>query len=129
MTRTRGNGSELSWDGLEADIRLMAEHAEEYPLGVTAHELRNDAQELARRSEGRLVTQREAFDEGFQQGARIEHAAAVAAAANALLNILGKDAGDGLIDLGAAGTWGFDSWTEHRWVPAAKTRAHARHTE
>ena len=49
------------------------------------------------------------FDEGFQLGAQVEHGHAVEAVANALLNILGKDAGDGIIDLGAAGRWVFHS--------------------
>jgi len=45
------------------------------------------------------------FANGFQLGARVEHRVAVEAAVNALLAILGKDAGDGVIDLGAAGEW------------------------
>jgi hypothetical protein len=49
------------------------------------------------------------FDEGFQLGARVEHGVAVEAVVNALLNILGKDPGDGIIDLGAAGRWVFHS--------------------
>lgn len=46
------------------------------------------------------------FDEGFQLGAKVEHRVAVEAVAGALLDILGKDAGDGVINLGAAGRWG-----------------------
>jgi hypothetical protein len=46
-----------------------------------------------------------AFDDGMKLGARIEHNVAVTAVVTALLQILGKDPGDGPIDLGAAGTW------------------------
>jgi hypothetical protein len=53
------------------------------------------------------------FDEGFQLGAKVEHRVAVEAVANALLDILGKDAGDGYINLGAAGWWGKSNG---RWV-------------
>lgn len=55
------------------------------------------------------------FDEGFQLGARVEHGAAVAVVAGALLDILGKDAGDGIINLGAAGYW---SRYGGEWEPA-----------
>lgn len=46
-----------------------------------------------------------AYTEGMALGARIEHKVAVQAVVTALLAILGKDPGDGPIDLGAAGTW------------------------
>jgi hypothetical protein len=60
------------------------------------------------------------FDEGFQLGAKVEHRVAVEAVATALLEILGKDAGDGIINLGAAGWWGKSSgrW-EHVGPPGA----------
>jgi len=45
------------------------------------------------------------FDQGMQLGARVEHEVAVRALATALLEVLGKDPGDGPIDLGAAGVW------------------------
>jgi len=51
------------------------------------------------------VARREGFDDGVQLGAKVEHDAAVAALADALLRVLGKDRGDGYIDLGAAGRW------------------------
>ncbi len=54
------------------------------------------------------------FDKGFQLGAKVEHRVAVKAACNALLEILGKDAADGVINLGAAGTWAYDYKVE-RW--------------
>lgn len=54
------------------------------------------------------------FDKGMQLGARVEHRVAVEAVANALLNILGKDAGDGVISLGAAGDW---LRKDGRWLP------------
>jgi predicted RNA-binding Zn ribbon-like protein len=44
-----------------------------------------------------------AFQEGFQMAARIEQAAAKAALAEYALVVLGKDRGDGEIDLGALG--------------------------
>lgn len=61
-----------------------------------------------------MTTQAEAdaFTGGMQLGAEVEHKVAVAAVANALLNILGKDAGDGIIDLGAAGRW---ACSDGRW--------------
>ena len=57
------------------------------------------------------------FDEGFQLGARVEHRVAVEAVAGALLDILGKDAGDGIISLGTAGYWARESG---RWVQVAR---------
>ncbi len=45
------------------------------------------------------------FDEGFQLGASIAHESTVDIMADALLRVLGKDRGDGYIDLGAAGRW------------------------
>lgn len=54
------------------------------------------------------------FDAGFQLGASVEHREAVAAVANALLAVLGKDAADGSINLGAAGRWAWES-RRNRW--------------
>jgi hypothetical protein len=45
------------------------------------------------------------FDEGLQLGARIENRIAVQSIVTALLQVLGKDKGDGIINLGAAGRW------------------------
>ena len=47
---------------------------------------------------------REAFGAGFQQAAQVEQRAAREALARYALEVLGKDAGDGAIDLGALGT-------------------------
>ncbi len=46
-----------------------------------------------------------AFDEGMQLGAQVEQRNAREALASAVLAVLGKDAGDGDIQLGALGTW------------------------
>jgi hypothetical protein len=46
-----------------------------------------------------------AFGEGVQLGARVENRVAVQAIVTSLLTVLGKDRGDGVIDLGAAGRW------------------------
>ena len=59
------------------------------------------------------------FDEGFKLGAKVEYRAALEAAANALLDILGKDAGDGIINLGAAGHW-VQHGDDGRWRPAGR---------
>jgi hypothetical protein len=60
----------------------------------------------------------EAFDKGFQLGAKIERRAVLEVTAGALLEVLGKDAGDGVIDLGAAGRW---AKLHGRWVQAEYT--------
>lgn len=49
--------------------------------------------------------ERDAFDRGFQLAARVEQRAAELAAATLVLKVLGKDGGDGVIDLGALGKW------------------------
>jgi hypothetical protein len=95
--RVRANGDKLTWNGLEADI-LYGSDSNNGRV-AWAHEIRRDAQELGRQE----------WDEGVHLGARIEHKVALEAVANALLEILGKDAGDGIINLGAAGTWGKSS--------------------
>lgn len=41
------------------------------------------------------------FDAGFQLGAKLEHQAAVRAVGRLVLEVLGKDRSDGVIDLGA----------------------------
>lgn len=48
---------------------------------------------------------RDAFDAGLQLGAQVEHKAAREAIARAALAVLGKDAGDGPVNLGALGEW------------------------
>lgn len=53
----------------------------------------------------------EQWTDGMQFGAKVENKVALRAVVGALLVILGKDQGDGVIDLGAAG----------RWYPAADT--------
>jgi hypothetical protein len=58
------------------------------------------------------------FEEGLSLGHRVEHRVALEAVANALLDILGKDAADGAINLGAAGEWVRDTHT-NRWVSYA----------
>lgn len=45
------------------------------------------------------------FDAGFQLGAKTENSIAKRAVVGALLDIMGKDTADGVIDLGAAGNW------------------------
>lgn len=45
------------------------------------------------------------YDAGMQLGAKVEHQVAVRAIATAALSILGKDAADGVINLGALGKW------------------------
>lgn len=59
----------------------------------------------------------EGFNAGVQFGGKVENRVAVEAIANSLLTVMGKDAGDGVIDLGAAGRWAFDS-REGRWLEA-----------
>lgn len=44
-----------------------------------------------------------AFDQGLNLGSKIVHDEAVATIGQAVLRILGKDRGDGIIDLGALG--------------------------
>ena len=59
------------------------------------------------------------FDEGLALGSRVATRHATAAVAGALLDILGKDLGDGIINLGAAGYWRSDSTVfPGRWIQA-----------
>jgi hypothetical protein len=46
-----------------------------------------------------------AFNDGIDMGAHVVQQSATAAIVAALLEVLGKDAADGVIDLGAAGKW------------------------
>ena len=59
------------------------------------------------------VRNAEAFDEGMRLGTRVEHRVAVQAIVTALLEVMGKDPGDGPINLGAAGTWFAGSGEHH----------------
>lgn len=59
---------------------------------------------------------RDAWHRGMSLGASIEHRVALQATATALLTVLGKDAADGVIDLGAAGRWHYSD-TMGEWRP------------
>ena len=92
MTRTRGNGEELTASGILWDARRAKSPTE-------FHEVSRDLSELIAREA------RAAFDQGMQLGAKVEHGVAVEAIATAALHVLGKDVGDGEINLGALGSW------------------------
>ena len=53
---------------------------------------------------GYATGRKDGFDAGFQLAAQVEQRAAREALARYALEVLGKDAGDGAIDLGALGT-------------------------
>ena len=94
--RTRGNGEPLGPEGLAEDIMAAVP-------GAAGRELAKDAYHvmvMAARRE-----QSAAFDRGFQMAAKLEQGRARAEMARFVLSMLGKDAGDGRIDLGALGQW------------------------
>jgi hypothetical protein len=92
MARTRSNGQPLSVEGFQSDLFEVAGHSPE------VWELFRDFQAL-------LGEQRAAsFDAGMQLGAKVEHRVAVEAIQQAALTVLGKDRGDGAIQLGALGS-------------------------
>jgi len=94
--RTRANGQPLSVLGVIEDARRLNDDASPW-------ELSKDIRELLARE------RRAAFDEGFQLAAKVEHRATVEAVATMVLAVLGKDAADGWVDVGALGTWVADS--------------------
>ena len=89
--RTRGNGQPLSEQGILEDARNAVD-------GTDFYEVEKDLRALI------SSKTREAFDAGMQLGAKVEHRVAVEAIQQAALTVLGKDRGDGAIDLGALGT-------------------------
>jgi len=100
MTRTRGNGEELTAAGLAQDILAFGQRFGE---DAEARELGRDLYEVVLKAEQRATSK--AFGEGMQLGAKVEHRVAVEALATAALHVLGKDVGDGEIHLGALGSW------------------------
>jgi len=90
--RTRGNGQPLSEQGILEDARNAVD-------GTDFYEVEKDLRALI------SSKTREAFDAGMQLGAKVEHRVAVEAISTAMLHVLGKDVGDGEINLGAAGSW------------------------
>lgn len=102
MTRTRWNGENISAQGILDDAIRLGESIEHRPVGspvdaIELHELQRDISELIFRE------RRDAFNDGLQLGSKVEHRVAVEALQVAALAILGKDRGDGAIDLGALG--------------------------
>ena len=99
--RTRGNGEPLSIEGLLEDARELdwERDVEVWEWNKDLHEVIGRERQMARQAE------RGAFDDGFQLGAKVEHRVAVEAVVTAALHILGKDIGDGEIDLGSLGRW------------------------
>lgn len=97
--RTRGNGQELTAAGLAEDILAFGQRFGE---DAEARELAKDLYEVVLKAEKRASSR--AFSEGMQLGAKVEHRVAVEAIQQAALSVLGKDRGDGEINLGALGT-------------------------
>jgi hypothetical protein len=97
VMRTRANGQELTVDGVLEDLRKLWSETRRTTSDYL--ELEKDLRSLLQ------VEKSRAFDEGIQLGARVEHRYAVQAVATAALHVLGKDVGDGEINLGSLGTW------------------------
>jgi hypothetical protein len=91
MARTRKDGSAITLEGLCYDIMDVAGHSAE------GFELTKDLRSLL------TQVRSEAFDSGMALGARVEHRVAVEALQQAALKVLGKDRGDGGINLGVLG--------------------------
>jgi len=104
MTRTRGNGEELTAAGLAKDLLAFGQRFGE---DVEARELGRDLYEVVLLAQQRGERQGRSlgFAEGMQLGAKIENRIAVQALVTALLKVIGDDQGDGYIDLGKVGTW------------------------
>lgn len=96
MARTRANGEELTVDGVLEDLRGLWSKTRE--VDTVYFELEKDLRSLV------AEERRKAFDAGMQLGAKVEHRVAVEALQQAALTVLGKDRGDGAINLGALGT-------------------------
>ena len=101
--RTRRDGTQLTLDGaledaVELGRRMEAGGLTNSQAASEFFELGKDIRELVNRE------RKIAFDEGMQLGARVEHRVAVEALQQAALTVLGKDRGDGAIDLGALGS-------------------------
>lgn len=94
--RTRGNGQPLSESGILEDAIQLGLDDKVTPSAY--FELAKDLASLIGRE--RQI----AFDEGMKLGARVENRTAVQALQQAALTVLGKDRGDGAIDLGALGS-------------------------
>ena len=94
--RTRRNGEELTVLGLVEDFYEVADASNDE---AEKREFAKDLRYLAanQRTKG--------FTEGVDFGAQVENRVAVQAIVSSLLTVLGKDPGDGIIDLGAAGRW------------------------
>lgn len=100
MTRTRGNGEELTAAGLAKDILAFGQRFGE---DDEARELGHDLIEVVHRA--RQEARGLGFADGMQLGAKVENGVAVQALVTALLKVIGDDQGDGYIDLGKVGTW------------------------
>jgi hypothetical protein len=88
------------------DILDLRDAIVELVAAVVDHDSMTMDEWLATRRHIRALVNRvsqAAFQEGFQQAARIEQSAAKAALAEYVLVVLGKDRADGEIDLGALG--------------------------
>lgn len=92
----------------ERSVELAAAYSEGYTAGRDGEErmqAKFHAEDIERREEAWRGRARKSFDNGMQLGSKLNQSHARQVMATAVLGMLGKDAGDGVIDLGTLGRW------------------------